>query len=308
MSNKRYFWLKLKEDFFGQKEIKMLRKIAGGDTYTIIYLKLLLLSLKNEGMIYFDGIADNFIEEIALDIDEDVENVKVTFTFLKNKGLIEFSDNVEDEVYLNNIASMIGSESESARRVRKHRNRKALQSNGEVTAKKHLSNTEKEKIREDKDSEKETDTDKEKDTTNSSSNSDINVHTFYQQNFGVETPFIIEDLQMWVEDLNAEMVQLALQKAIEKGAAYAYAKGIMKNWKQKNISSVEEANSEAVQRQKQSQYNKGGRSHPRAENLPDWAKDNYEAPEDTWTEEEKAEAQKRHVETLKKIRERREVQ
>ena len=31
---KKYYWLKLKEDFFRQKEIKKLRKIAGGDTYT----------------------------------------------------------------------------------------------------------------------------------------------------------------------------------------------------------------------------------------------------------------------------------
>lgn len=40
---KRYWWLKLPEDFFNQIEIKLLRKIAGGDTYTIIYQKMLLL-------------------------------------------------------------------------------------------------------------------------------------------------------------------------------------------------------------------------------------------------------------------------
>ena len=44
MANKRYYWLKLDRGFFDQKEIKLLRKIAGGDTYTIIYLKLLLAS------------------------------------------------------------------------------------------------------------------------------------------------------------------------------------------------------------------------------------------------------------------------
>ena len=37
---KRYYWLKLPEDFFGDKAIKRLRKIAGGDTYVIIYLKM----------------------------------------------------------------------------------------------------------------------------------------------------------------------------------------------------------------------------------------------------------------------------
>ena len=49
---KKYFWLKLKDDFFQQRAIKKLRKLAGGDTFTIIYLKLQLLSLKDEGRIY----------------------------------------------------------------------------------------------------------------------------------------------------------------------------------------------------------------------------------------------------------------
>ena len=117
--SKRYFWLKLKNDFFSQKEIKMLRRIAGGDTYTIIYLKMLLKSLKNDGKIYYDGIADNMIEEIALDIDEDVDNVQITFNFLMNKNLIRFSE--DDEINMENIASMIGSETDAARRKRKQR-------------------------------------------------------------------------------------------------------------------------------------------------------------------------------------------
>lgn len=48
---KRYWWLKLPENFFDAIEIKKLRRIAGGDTYTIIYLKMMLLSLKNNGYI-----------------------------------------------------------------------------------------------------------------------------------------------------------------------------------------------------------------------------------------------------------------
>lgn len=137
---KKYFWLKLKDDFFNQKEIKMLRRIAGGDTHTIIYLKMLLLSLSNDGRIYYDGIATNMIEEIALEIDEEVENVTITFNYLQAKGLIAF--NTDDEIEMSSIHQMIGSESASAARVRKHREQKALQSNTEVTKVKRLSNTE----------------------------------------------------------------------------------------------------------------------------------------------------------------------
>ena len=48
MAEKKYYWLKLGDEFFGDKTIKKLRKIAGGDTYTIIYLKMLLLAVKQK--------------------------------------------------------------------------------------------------------------------------------------------------------------------------------------------------------------------------------------------------------------------
>lgn len=124
-SVKRFFWLKLKEDFFKQKEIKLLRKIAGGDTHTIIYLKILLLSLKNNGKVYFEGVTDNFFEEIALEIDEDIENVAICMKFLEQKGLLIYD--TEDSASLTAIPEMIGSESESARRMRKHRQNNVLQ-------------------------------------------------------------------------------------------------------------------------------------------------------------------------------------
>lgn len=133
-SNKKYFWLKLKDDFFKQKEMKKLRKIAGGDTFTIIYLKLMLLSMKTEGILEFYGIEDTFAEELALEIDEDADNVGVTLNFLKKCNLLEVSD--DKEIFLNKVPEMIGKESESAERVRRLREKlktKALQCNVDVT-------------------------------------------------------------------------------------------------------------------------------------------------------------------------------
>ena len=75
MSEKRLYWLKLKEDFFNQKEIKKLRRIAGGDTFTIIYLKLKLLSLKTNGIVEFTAVGDDLSDELSYAIDEDKENI-----------------------------------------------------------------------------------------------------------------------------------------------------------------------------------------------------------------------------------------
>ena len=122
---KRYYWLKLKEDFFAQPKIKKLRRIAGGDTYTIIYLKMQLLSLKNEGRLFFEGTEDNFVDEIALTIDEDPENVSVTVAYLIRHGLLEQCS--DDEYSMPQAIESIGSEADSTRRMRAKRERdKAL--------------------------------------------------------------------------------------------------------------------------------------------------------------------------------------
>ena len=130
---KKYVWLKLKEDFFKQKSIKKLRKMAGGAVYTLIYLKMQLASLKNEGKLYFEGIEDDFIAELSLDLDESEEDIQMTVLYLQKNNLIEFGE-LPDEYILPEVAGSIGSECSSAERVRKYREKKkALQCNIQVT-------------------------------------------------------------------------------------------------------------------------------------------------------------------------------
>ena len=125
--NKRYYWLKLKDDFFDSRKMKKLRKVAGGDTYTIIYLKLQLLSINNEGVIEFEGTDEDIYHQLALDIDEEIDDIKMTLAFCNANDLIDY---VDDDVFLNEVPALIGSETASTRRSRKHRKKqKALQSN-----------------------------------------------------------------------------------------------------------------------------------------------------------------------------------
>lgn len=116
---KKYYWLKLMKDFFTQPKIKKLRRIAGGDTYTIIYLKLQLLSIDNNAVLEYQEIENDFIEEMALTIDEDVENVKVTINYLIAQGMME---KVDDHHYiLVETLKSIGSETSKAELMRKKR-------------------------------------------------------------------------------------------------------------------------------------------------------------------------------------------
>lgn len=121
----RYFWLKLNQDFFDSKRIKKLRRMAGGDTYTIIYLKMQLLALNNDGIITWTGLEENIADELALDLDEAADDIKVTLTYMLHCGLCETSDNVN--FFLPYVVQNTGSEGSSAKRKREQRAReKAL--------------------------------------------------------------------------------------------------------------------------------------------------------------------------------------
>ena len=160
---KKYVWLKLKKDFLRQKNIKKLRKMPGGSDYVLIYLGMQLLSLENEGKLYFEGTEENFAEQMALELDENVDAVKMTIMFLEKHNLIEFGEE-QDEYILPEVIGSIGSETATAERMRKMRERKKKLVCNNVTHQLQCvtnSYTEREKERE-KEIEKEIEEDEEK--------------------------------------------------------------------------------------------------------------------------------------------------
>lgn len=243
---KRYFWLKLHKDFFQRKEIKRLRKIAGGDTYTIIYLKMLLRSIMSEGKLYFDGLEEDFAAEVALDLDESEENVQITITYLLNSGLLEMRS--DDEYYLPDTKNSTGCETAVAARVRRHREKqKALQCNTDVTQVKHLCNGEIEKeIDKEKDIEIEhrdrditistTKEDKEIENPQSLSPvSNIDIYDLWTNSFGVISSFVKGSLDDLIAEYGLVNVADALRIAKERGKSRVqYVEGILKNQRLEN--------------------------------------------------------------------------
>lgn len=124
-NTKKYYWLKLKNDFFRDAKIKKLRKIAGGDTYTIILQKIMLLSITDGGIISLEGLEDTPAKELALVLDEDATNVEVAISFMRSVGLIETLS--DTEFLLPSVPLLIGSEGDSAERMRKLREKKSFQ-------------------------------------------------------------------------------------------------------------------------------------------------------------------------------------
>lgn len=123
----KYYWLKLKEDFFDDKVIKYLRRLPEGPTLVIIYLKMQLKSLKTEGFLRYDGILPTCEEELALVLDESPMLVSGAINALEKMGVVERWEN--DVLYMKAMQELIGTESESAARVRKHREMQKLKEN-----------------------------------------------------------------------------------------------------------------------------------------------------------------------------------
>lgn len=120
--NRRYYWLKLQKDFFTNKWVKKLKKLPGGYEYTVIYLEMMLMSIENNGYIYFDGVEKTFDEEIALTIGEDIDAVRITIDFLERAGLIVRGSD-DDQFALPEVQENIGSETDGAVRSRRFRER-----------------------------------------------------------------------------------------------------------------------------------------------------------------------------------------
>lgn len=144
---KKYYWLKLPNDFFQTKEIKRLRRIAGGDTFTVIYLKMMLKTLATDGRLYYEGYENNFVSELAMDIDEDEQNVEITVQYLMRYGLLQMVD--ESEYIVPQAANAIGSETAAAERKRRQREKeKQLLQCDNVTPMSQICHVEKEKEKE----------------------------------------------------------------------------------------------------------------------------------------------------------------
>ena len=152
MNGKRYYWLRLHDDFFSSRRIKKMRRMDHGDTLCIIYLKMQLVAMKNEGNLLTSDPDDPPEAVIADDINEDPAMVKTALDYLIKNKMAELID--EETIFLPEAVDNTGSESSSAQRVRNHRlkiqkqndsdNKETLlQSNTDVTSEEPRCNGEK---------------------------------------------------------------------------------------------------------------------------------------------------------------------
>lgn len=121
---KRYYWLKLKEDFFEEDTIEWLEEQPNGKEYCLFYLKLCLKSLKTEGLLV-RNVGNMMIpydpESLAKLTNSKADTVKVAMDLFQKIGLIQMLDS--GEIYMNQLNEMVGTETEAARQKRLQRSK-----------------------------------------------------------------------------------------------------------------------------------------------------------------------------------------
>lgn len=261
VKNKRYYWIQLAQDFFKSKEMKLLRKIAGGDTHTIIYLKMMLISLEDGGHIYYDGLADNLAEEIALVIDENVEDIKITLIFLESKGLLTRKN--DRDYFLEQVPEMVGSETASTRRSRKHRELMGLHCNTIATT-----------CNGDIDIEKDIDTEIEKDIDIDENPVALIVEEYQSRIAPLDgTQFELLKEFITLDGMEAKVVLKAIGLAADNGKRnFSYIRAILTNWKNDGILTIA-AVEERERAYKESKISK--RPGNQKSNVPEWSQPNY---------------------------------
>ena len=148
---KKYYWLKLKRDFFKRHDIRIIEEMPNGKDYILFYLKLLLESIDHEGNLRFSETIPYNEQMLSVVTNTNVDIVRSAMKMFVELNMMDILD--DQTIYMAEVDKLIGSESWSAERVRRYREKtKLLQSNATVTS----CNEEIEKdIEKDKDKEKE---------------------------------------------------------------------------------------------------------------------------------------------------------
>ena len=267
--NRKYYYLKLKEDFFESDEAVVLESMPDGYIYSNILLKLYLRSLKNNGVLMFNNLIPYNSQMLATITRHQVGTIEKAVKIFKDLQLIDILDN--GAIYMTNIKNFVGKSSTDADRKRVEYNK--TKRVGEIstigmekTPPEIEIEIEKEiDIKKDIDINIELEVDKKKTATNT------NIYDYYQQRIGPLDGYQYEKLKDYldIDKMEPELVK----KAIDKGADnskrnFGYINTILKNWAQNGILTV------VQQEEEQRQFEDSKTSKSKSD---DWVPD-YPAP------------------------------
>lgn len=119
MDEKRYYWLKLKRDFFKRHDIRIVEDMPNGKDYILFYLKMLVESVDHEGGLRFNDTIPYSDEMLSTITNTNIDIVRAAMQVFTQLGMIEVLDN--GTIYMTEVLKMIGSAASSENAIRQQR-------------------------------------------------------------------------------------------------------------------------------------------------------------------------------------------
>ena len=121
---KKFYWLKLKRDFFKRHDIRIIEEMPNGKDYVLFYLKLLLESIDHEGSLRFSDTIPYNEQMLSVVTNTNVDIVRSAMKLFIELGMMSICD--DQTIYMAEVDKMIGSavDNDGANRVRRFREKK----------------------------------------------------------------------------------------------------------------------------------------------------------------------------------------
>ena len=121
---KKFYWLKLKRDFFKRHDIRIIEEMPNGKDYVLFYLKLLLESIDHEGSLRFSDTIPYNEQMLSVVTNTNVDIVRSAMKLFVELGMMSICD--DQTIYMAEVDKLIGSavDNDGANRVRRFREKK----------------------------------------------------------------------------------------------------------------------------------------------------------------------------------------
>ncbi|MGN8689891.1 phage replisome organizer N-terminal domain-containing protein [Atopobiaceae bacterium HCP3S3_F7] len=270
--NRKYYYLKLKEDFFESDEAVVLESMPDGYIYSNILLKLYLRSLKNDGILMFNNLIPYNSHMLATITRHQVGTVEKAVNIFKDLQLIEILDN--GAIYMTNIKNFVGKSSKDADRKRAGYNK--IKRLGEISTIGTEKSPPEIEIEIEKEMEKDIDINIELDVDDKKTTTGTSIQNYYQQRIGPLDGFQFQQLTEYVtlDGMDVDVVIRAITEAADNGKRnFKYIMAILRNWKQNGIKTIVQVEERERQRieQKVNYSNSGNNTQPQRTNVPTWS-------------------------------------
>lgn len=119
MAAKKFYWLKLKRDFFKRHDIRIIESMPNGKDYILFYLKLLLESIDHEGELRFSDAIPYNDQMLSVITNTNIDIVRAAMKLFVDLKMLEVMD--DQTIYMMEVEKLIGSETKWAEKKRVQR-------------------------------------------------------------------------------------------------------------------------------------------------------------------------------------------